>query len=242
VTDGLEQLLSHPALWRATGPYSGGATLPTGFRRLDERLPGGGWPLATLVELLVAAPGTGELRLLMPALRACMSSRGMPARWIAWLGPPHVPYAPALVNAGLDPAHMLVVRPRAGEDVPWAMEQALRSGACAVVLGWIKEEKGTEGKGTDLFFPRNARHAGGQQEKNKSVPFSSGFSSLRRLKLAAEEGGSLGVLFRHPRCRDESSPAALRLLLEPRGHCLDVEILKSRGGSPGRIPDVFGAA
>ena len=31
---------------------------------------------------------------------------------------------------------MLVIRPRAGLDMLWAMEQALRSGACGAVLGW----------------------------------------------------------------------------------------------------------
>ncbi|MGH8244549.1 MAG: translesion DNA synthesis-associated protein ImuA, partial [Steroidobacteraceae bacterium] len=46
------------------------------------------------------------------------------------------PYAPALADAGLDPARMLVIQPRAGLDMLWAMEQALRSGACAAVLGW----------------------------------------------------------------------------------------------------------
>jgi hypothetical protein len=32
---------------------------------------------------------------------------------------------------------MLVIRPRAGQDRLWAMEQALRSGVCGAVLGWI---------------------------------------------------------------------------------------------------------
>mgnify|MGYP003693962527 CR=1 FL=1 len=55
--------------------------------------------------------------------------------------PPHLPYAPALADAGLDPARMLVIRPRAGVDRLWAMEQALRSGACAAVLGWTGEAR-----------------------------------------------------------------------------------------------------
>ena len=58
---------------------------------------------------------------------------------------------------------------------------------------------------------------------------------LRRLKLAAEAGGALGVLFRPERHRFESSPAALRLLLtqgaaEPR-----LELLKVQGGRPGPV-------
>lgn len=136
MNDALAELLRHPALWRGGGGAAAPRTVPTGFRRLDEQLPGGGWPLSTLTELLVATAGIGEIRLLLPAL--CALSAGAPgeARWIAWLAPPHLPYAPALAGAGLDPARMLVIRSSDGLDVLWAMEQALRSGACAAVLGW----------------------------------------------------------------------------------------------------------
>jgi hypothetical protein len=136
VNDALAELLRHPALWRGGAAGEVPATVPSGFRRLDERLPGGGWPLSTLIELLLPTAGVGEIRLLLPAL--CRLSQATPGepRWIAWLAPPHLPYAPALVDAGLDPARMLVIRARAGLDLLWAMEQALRSGACAAVLGW----------------------------------------------------------------------------------------------------------
>jgi len=217
---GLEELLHCPSVWRASGAEGAPKALPTGFRRLDERLPGGGWPLDTLVELLLPAHGVGELNLLVPALRELGKGEPGPRRWIAWIRPPHLPYAPALLGAGLDPARMLIVRPQGQARGPsqrgsrpgampdpalWAMEQALRSRACAAALGWADAADG---------------------------------NSLRRLKLAAEEGGSLGILFRPLRCAGEPSPASLRLLLEPRGRSLDVLILKSRGGRPGRVDGV----
>lgn len=136
MSDPLEQLLRHPGVWRGGGAATLPATVSTGFRRLDERLPGGGWPLAALTEILVPAAGVGEIRLLLPALRALSAARPEAPRWVAWLAPPHLPYAPALAAAGLNASGMLVVRPRAGLDVLWAMEQALASGACAAVLGW----------------------------------------------------------------------------------------------------------
>jgi cell division inhibitor SulA/protein ImuA len=138
VSDALAELLRHPALWRG-GDAGASTALSTGFRALDARLPGGGWPLATLIELLVPAAGVGEIRLLLPALRSLTATGSGEPRWVAWLAPPHLPYAPALADAGLDPARMLVIRPRAGVDRLWAMEQALRSGACAAVLGWADE-------------------------------------------------------------------------------------------------------
>ncbi len=136
MSDPLAELLRHPALWRGDGAVHAQATVPSGFRRLDAHLPGGGWPLATVTELLVATAGIGEIRLLLPALRTLSAATPDEPRWIAWLAPPHLPYAPALADAGLDPARMLVIQPRAGLDMLWAMEQALRSGACAAVLGW----------------------------------------------------------------------------------------------------------
>jgi cell division inhibitor SulA/protein ImuA len=140
------------------------------------------------------------VRLLLPALRQ-LTGAGTEPRWVAWLAPPHLPYAPALADAGLDPARMLVVRPRAGLDRLWAMEQALRSGACAAVLGWT----------------------GGARDP-----------MLRRLKLAAEEGGTPAFLLRPALHRHDPSPASLRLALSAREYGLDVEILKSRGG-PARV-------
>jgi hypothetical protein len=199
VSDALAELLRHPALWRGGGAGAP-ETVSTGFRALDARLPGGGWPLATLVELLVPAAGVGEIRLLLPALRS-LTAAGTEPRWVAWLAPPHLPYAPALADAGLDPARMLVVRPRAGVDRLWAMEQALRSGACAAVLGWAGEARDP---------------------------------MLRRLKLAAEKGGTPAFLLRPAAHRGEATPAALRLALAVRDYGLDVEVLKSRSG-PARI-------
>lgn len=199
MSDALAELLRHPALWRGGGAGAP-ETVSTGFRALDARLPGGGWPLATLVELLVPAAGVGEIRLLLPALRS-LTAAGTEPRWVAWLAPPHLPYAPALADAGLDPARMLVVRPRAGVDRLWAMEQALRSGACAAVLGWAGEARDP---------------------------------MLRRLKLAAEEGGTPAFLLRPAAHRGEATPAALRLALAVRDYGLDVEVLKSRCG-PARI-------
>ncbi|MGE5248214.1 MAG: translesion DNA synthesis-associated protein ImuA [Verrucomicrobiota bacterium] len=55
--------------------------------------------------------------------------------------------------------------------------------------------------------------------------------SVRRLQLAAEKGGSLGVLFRPERGCGRSSAAALRLRVAPSSRGLVVEILKGRGGA-----------
>src|ERR1700743_2813366 len=40
----------------------------TGRRALDARLPGGGWAPGALIEVLLDAPGLGEVQLFLPAL------------------------------------------------------------------------------------------------------------------------------------------------------------------------------
>ena len=69
--DALEQ--RYPGLWRAgqlghLGRAGSVPALPTGHDALSAELPGGGWPVGALTELLLADPGVGELRLLRPAL------------------------------------------------------------------------------------------------------------------------------------------------------------------------------
>jgi len=56
-------------------------------------------------------------------------------------------------------------------------------------------------------------------------------AGLRRLQLAAEVGGTLGLLYRPWAARRSSSPAALRLALAPAAAGLRVEVLKCRGSS-----------
>ena len=98
----------HPALWRAqAGSRSlGGEVLSSGFPALDAELPGGGWPLRTLTELLLAQPGLGEFRLLAPALVPVLAQ----GRGLMLLAPPAEVSAEALRQLGLPPERCIVVR------------------------------------------------------------------------------------------------------------------------------------
>jgi hypothetical protein len=131
----LDSLLQHPGIWRGDQvAQSSEDALPTGFAELDDLLPGGGWPRGALTEILVERQGIGELRLLLPALARASEQSG----WLAWVAPPHVPYAPALAAAGVRLQRLLVAKPQSTADAWWTAEQALRSGACSAVLAWLK--------------------------------------------------------------------------------------------------------
>ena len=211
--DKLQELLQSARIWRGRNVVPQADAVPTGCRRLDESLPDGGWPGRALTEIVTDACGLGELELVTPALARLSAGD----RWIAWIAPPLVPYAPALAAAGVDLTRILVVRPRGAADVWWAMEQALRSGTCAAVLAW-EPEAGVE---TADISPGRVRAVAAPS-----------LMKLRRLQLAAEEGCTLGILFRPSRALRESSPAALRLRLVPGRAGLQLELLKSRGGRP----------
>lgn len=139
-TDSLDTILREAGVWRGIDPADSGTGQyePTGWPCLDRALTGGGWPLGTLTELLVPAHGLGELRLLVPALRALTAPTATaPSRWMAWVSPPHEPYPPALAQSGLQPAGLLRVDAPRSADRLWAAEQALRSGGMAAVLCWL---------------------------------------------------------------------------------------------------------
>jgi len=200
-------------IWRGNAAAVVRAALPTGFRELDRALPGGGWPLGAITEVLVDGYGIGELGLLMPALAAL--TKDDPAKrkkWVAWIAPPFVPYAPALQQHGVNVDRLLMIHPTAGNKSRlWAIEQAVRSGSSVGVLAWVASVV------DDVV--------------------------LRRLQLAAEDQGCWVLLFRPVSARLQRSPAALRIHLSQAESqaATRVEIVKCRGGRPG-ILEVAGFA
>jgi hypothetical protein len=131
--DALAGVLANPAIWRGDDCAPEPAALPSGHAALDAVLPGGGWPAAALTEIALAREGIGELRLVLPALAALQAA----CRDVVFVAPPHRPYAPALMAAGLDPAALLVVRCQRPQDALWAYEQALRAPECGAAFAWL---------------------------------------------------------------------------------------------------------
>jgi len=132
------QLAQLPGVWRGGElEHAIQPVVATGHAALDRELPGCGWPTGTLTEVLHDAAGIGEISFLAGAL--ARASRD--DRLIAWIAPPHLPYAPALAAAGIPLDRCLVVRPANRDDSLWAAEQALRSGACGAVLFWLPSDE-----------------------------------------------------------------------------------------------------
>lgn len=196
----------HPALWRAHQlGHTRQAVCASGHAALDAQLPGGGWPVGTLTELLLPHAGLGELRLLAPALATLQRQQ----RCLMWLDPPTPPCAEALAALGLDVQLLVLVTSRQpvkgrardklpAADILWALENALKSGHVGAVLAWLPAR-----------LPADA---------------------LRRLQLAAQGHGGPAFLLRDAQERQRPSPAPLRLLLAAAGpDRLRVHLLKRRG-------------
>ena len=121
---------------------------------------------------------------------------------VVLIAPPHSMHAPAWAAAGIRLDCLRLVFPRRPRDALWAAVEALRCGGVAATLLWL-----------DALFRAH-------------LPA----NSLRRLHVAAGEGGGGAFCFRPPQLAAEASPASLRLQLQaaPNGS-VRVKLLKRRG-------------
>lgn len=213
----------HARVWRGNGASFARAVVPTGFSELDRCLPGGGWPLGAVTELFVERYGIGELELLMPALAALTRENpAAPKKWVAWIAPPFVPYAPALQQHGVAIERLLMIHPTPGnKSLWWAIEQTVRSGSSAGVLAWLSMASAPRSRAAHSAMADDVM--------------------LRRLQLAAEDQGCWVLLFRPASARLARSPAALRMRVSQASVGTRVEILKCRGGRP-NVVDLAGLA
>ena len=199
---GLDAL--HSDVWRADAlALAPQRTVATGEALLDLHLPGGGWPVGALTELLQAPGVHNEWRLLAPALARCGAGP------VVLVAPPHLPFVPALAAQGVAAQRLLwfslPTGPTPGHrgatahsaSLLWATEQALRCAPVDAVLAWLPQAR-TE--------------------------------QLRRLHLAAAEHHKLLFVMRSEQTGQDASPAVLRLQLSAEADArLRVDVLKRRG-------------
>jgi protein ImuA len=193
----------HADVWHAHALSN--APLPvlaTGDAALDAQLPGGGWPVGALTEILQPPGVHSEWSLLLPAL--ARSGPGL----VLLVGAPHLPFAPALAARGLALQRMLWVTAQHPASRLWSCEQALRCAEVHAVLAWLPQARSEQ---------------------------------LRRLQMAAAEYSKLLFVMRPEAARDEASPAALRLHIQPHAPTvgnksvpqdavgLQIHVLKRRG-------------
>ena len=130
-----------PTVWEGAVLAGEERCVATGHAALDAQLPGGGWPVGSLVEVLQSEPGRHDWQLMLPALAATAAAQAGP---VVLVEPPHPPFGPALAAQGLPAERLLCVHGPKPSARLWAAEQALRCADVAAVLAWLPQAKNAE--------------------------------------------------------------------------------------------------
>lgn len=118
---------------------AGGGALPFGIETMDARLTGGGLMLGGLHELSSATPTlTDDAAATLFAVGIAARAAARSSRRVLWALTRFDLYAPGLEQAGLNPGTLLFVEVREDKDVLAVMEDGLRHGGLAAVVGEVK--------------------------------------------------------------------------------------------------------
>lgn len=111
--------------------------LPFGLDAVDQRLADGGLAAAALHEAVAAGPGLADdaAASLFLAAAAARASRARQDRAVLWALVRRDLFAPGLAQAGLGPERLIYAECGCDEDVLAVMEEGLRHGGLAAVIG-----------------------------------------------------------------------------------------------------------
>jgi len=175
-------------VWR--GDELGVADMPvmgTGHAALDAELPGGGWPVGAMTELLQDRPEAHVWQLLLPALAQAVDARGGP---VVLIGAPHEPFGPSLAAAGLPTECLMWIRSEASAARLWACQQALRCADVAAVLAWLPQARVGELRRLQLAA---AQHEGLLFVMRPASVAQSASPARLRLQVVSAEAGRMDV-------------------------------------------------
>lgn len=130
----LEHLKNKRLIWQANQQLTFEATGDvelSGYPELDHALQGG-FPQQGVVDI-DSPMGIGEVRLLMPSLKARQNKTN---RLLVLIAPPMQINAEMLAEYGFALDQVLVIQPNSADQALWSAEQCLKSGCCHSVLLW----------------------------------------------------------------------------------------------------------
>ncbi len=186
----------------------------SGHAPLDAELPGGGWPVGAMSEILLPATAHPEWALIGKALVQALNGGGGVGGTLqraVLVSPPMEVFTPVMAHMGIAVQQLCCIQPdsmtyraqygckdsRANNASRiWVTEQALKCRDASAVLAWLPDAES---------------------------------QALRRLQLLAAQQRRLLWVFRPERVRTQSSPAPLRLSVAVQGQSLRVQIIKRRG-------------
>ena len=141
-------------VWRVGEFVSAQSGLATGHTGLDAQLPGAGWPLDGMVEVLQERGEQHVWQLLLPVLAQATRQRAGP---VVLVGAPFQPFGPSLAAQGLRGDRLLCIHTDKATARLWATEQALRCADVLAVLAWLPQAKNNELRRLHMAAQQNAR-------------------------------------------------------------------------------------
>lgn len=205
----VSSLIAHPQLWRGNQVLHPVKALSSGYLALDDALPGNGWPLGAVTELINDTAGCGELSLVLPLL-ARLSQKN---HRIIMVDPPWIPNPSALHDRGLALEKLLLVRTKNRRESLWACEQVVRGISGGALLAWPENISFSELRRLQLAAKNTQKTVflfRGQKAANASSP------AALRLQLTADDGD---LQIRVLKCRGRRPASVIRIrrpqLLQP---------------------------
>jgi cell division inhibitor SulA len=206
----LAEVLARPDIWRGADAVGAVSPVTIGNPRGTPTL-ASGFPLLD-AELPGGGWPRGQLTELlaeqvgigeMSLLLPALARLTQAGRLVVLLAPPYRIHAPAWAAAGVDVSRLRVLSITNQKQALWAAVQVLRCPGVGAGVLWLE--------------------AFGQLAAN----------SLRRLQVAAAEGGGVAFLHRPVAVAGNASPAPLRIRLGGANGALTLHLLKRRGASLG---------
>lgn len=215
-----------PQVWRGRElAQAQEQTLSTGHAALDAQLPGRGWPLGQLVEILQHEAQQHVWQLLGPALASAMQAQGEPA---VLVDPPYQPFGPALRAQGIPSEQLLCVQAQKPSARLWAAEQALRCADVCAVFAWLPQARQEDLRRLHLIA---------QSSSKLLVAFrglsARELSSPARVRLLVQGGERLEVLVLKRRGPPLLQPLVLQA--QPRKLSALLAARKARRGLPAPV-------
>ncbi|HEY1605827.1 MAG TPA: protein ImuA [Allosphingosinicella sp.] len=210
--DRLAALRAEVRALESLGAARGGEVLPFGIEAVDGRLAAGGLAVAALHEAAADRPSLAD------AAAATLFVAGIAARrpgMILWALARRDLFAPGLAGAGLAPDRVLYAECGGNEDVLAVMEEGLRHGGLAAVVGEVSRavlaatrrlQLAAEESGTMALMLKGWRRTG-------EDPLAAPSAAATRWRIAAAPSGEL------------PAPGIGR----PRWH---ITLARQRGGEP----------
>lgn len=205
----METRLRHVGVHRASR-QARPATWSTGWPSLDAVLPGRGYPLGAVTEFLIEQPGSGELSLLLAALKPRLSQA--PNSRLVFVDPPYQLNAPALDAAGIERARVPIIQCSSTAERVWSIEQLAAAGGFTAFVLWDSDistsslrrlQLAGEKAGCPVFVYRSIRRARQPSPAALRLAVTSrdGYQRLEVLKCRGPAGARIHGLRRD---RDQS--------------------------------------